>query len=236
MISVVIPIYNTSPEYFRECVESILAQTLVDFEVLVVDNGSSEDHYRQYEKICEDPRIQLHKIERVEGMKNLSRAVNHGIKNSKFDLIARMDADDTMVKDRLQKQVDYFENNRVDILGGQIKFMGTNRIKSHPEEITLKYPLTDYWVMNHPTVAFRKARVVEIGGYSEKPEYLAEDYELWTRALSKGLKLKNMQEVLVHYRVTNSSLTNLDKSNKKYNLLISHIRDVYRNKVSSKIK
>jgi len=236
VISVVIPIYNTSPEYFRECIESILVQTLDAFEVLVVDNGSTEEHYKEYDALCQDPRIHLHKIERVEGMKNLSRAVNHGIKNSKFDLVARMDADDVMVRNRLQKQVDYFKNNEVDILGGGIRFMGTSNIKSHPKVISLEYPLTDYWVMNHPTVAFRKDKVVEIGGYSEKPEYLAEDYELWTRALSRGLKLENIQEVLVHYRVTSSSLTNLDKSNKKYNLLISHIRDVYRNKVSSKIK
>jgi len=75
-----------------------------------------------------------------------------------------------------------------------------------------------------------------VGGYLDRPEYLAEDYELWTRALSKGLILKNMKEVLVHYRVSNSSLTNLDKKNKKYNLLMAHIRDVYRNNIDGRIK
>ena len=105
MISVVIPIYNTSPAHFKECVDSILDQTLSNFEVLVVDNGSREEYFREYEQICKDSRIHLHKIERIEGMKNLSRAVNYGIKFSKFDFVARMDADDVMVKDRLEKQV-----------------------------------------------------------------------------------------------------------------------------------
>lgn len=236
MISVVIPLYNTSPDYFKECIDSILNQTLKDFEVLVIDNGSKEQFLKEYQRICDDPRIHLHQIERIEGMKNLSRAVNYGIKFAKFDLVARMDADDVMVHDRLEKQVRYLNDNEVDILGGQICYMGTNRIKSHPEVISLEYPLRDYWIMNHPTVAFKKQRIIDIGGYSEKPDYLAEDYELWTRALSKGLRVENLQEVLVYYRVTPTSLTNHDKKNKNYSLLISHIRDVYRNKIGGKVK
>ncbi len=236
MISVVIPIYNTNPEHFRECISSILSQSLQDFEVVIVDNGSRKEYYDEYEKICDDPRLLLKKIDRIQGMKNLSRAVNFGIKVSKFDLIARMDADDIMHKNRLEKQVNYFKTNEVDILGGQICFLGTTNIKTHPETIGLDYPLRDFWVMNHPTVAFRKEKIIEIGGYAEKPSYLAEDYELWTRALSKGLSIQNLQEVLVYYRVSPNSLTNIDKQNSKYNMLISHIRDVYRNKVGHKLK
>lgn len=222
--------------HFRECIDSVLSQTLSEFEVLVIDNGSDKDLLDQYIEICNDDRVHLHTIKRIEGAKNLSRAVNHGIKVSKFNLIARMDADDTMVKNRLERQVEYLQNNDVDILGGQIRFMGTDRIKAHPRVITLDYPLKDYWVMNHPTVSFKKDRVVEIGSYYEKPDYLAEDYELWTRALSSGLRIENLQEVLVNYRMSPNSLTNHDKKNKNYNLLISHIRDVYRNKVGDKIK
>lgn len=236
MISVVIPIYNTIPDYFKECIDSIIDQTFKYFEVLVIDNGSSKENFKEYEKICKDSRISLHQIERIDGMKNLSRALNFGIKLAKFDLIARMDADDTMIKNRLERQVDYLKNNDVDILGGQIRFMGTNSIKTHPRVIGLDYPLKDYWVMNHPTVSFKKDRIMEIGGYYEKPDYLAEDYELWTRALSSGLRIENLQEVLVNYRVSNDSLTSHDKKNKNYNLLMSHIRDVYRNKVGDKIK
>lgn len=224
MISIVIPIYNTEPSFFAECMESVYRQTFQDFEVIVVDNGSEQSKIDEYLKICDNPKVRFLNCERVEDAKNISIAINKGVLDSRFKLIARMDSDDIMHQDRLRKQFNYFRNEKVDILGGQVAFIGSSMIKSHPSLIDVEYCLKNDWIMNHPTVMFKKHKILDAGLYRFKPNYIPEDFELWTRCLSKGCIIKNLQEVLVFYRLLRNSQSKKDQQNRNYNALFSHIR------------
>ena len=226
MISIVIPIYNTEPSLFADCMESVYNQTFQDFEVVVVDNGSEQSKIDEYLKICDNPKVRFLNSERLEGAKNISIALNKGVLNSQFELIGRMDSDDLMHQDRLRKQFDFFRNEDVDILGGQIAFIGSGRIKSHPPVVDIDYCLRNNWVMNHPTVMFKKQKIVDIGLYRDKPNYLPEDFELWARCLSKGYTIKNLQEVLVFYRLLEDSQSKQDMQNINYNAIFAHIRKI----------
>jgi glycosyltransferase involved in cell wall biosynthesis len=226
MISIVIPIYNTEPSLFADCMESVYSQTFQDFEVVVVDNGSEQSKIDEYLKICDNPKVRFLNSERVEGAKNISIALNKGVLNSQFELIARMDSDDLMHQDRLRKQFDFFRNEDVDILGGQIAFIGSGGIKSHPPVVDIDYCLRNNWVMNHPTVMFKKQKIVDAGLYRDKPNYLPEDFELWARCLSKGYRIRNLQEVLVFYRLLEDSQSKQDMQNRNYNAIFAHIRKI----------
>lgn len=230
MISVVIPLYNTEPEFFKECVDSVVAQTIKDIEVLIIDNGSSQENIKNYKSHIEKyDNFKFFEIQREYGKKNLSIALNYGIKKSSYGLIARMDADDRMLPDRLQKQYTYFLNNNVDILGGQLKYMDSTGITRHPMIIEKETPLRMDWFLNHPTVMFKKESIERIGGYHESPEYLAEDYELWLRSLKNNLIIHNLSDILIEYRVHSDNLTSMDKTNPMYEKLFRYIKDGYIN-------
>lgn len=229
MISVIIPNYNTNFSFFKECIDSILKQTYQQFEIIIVDNGSDENNivlYKQYLQSL-DKDIKFLTCERQNNKKNLSIALNIAIKNCKYNLVARMDADDIMMPNRLQKQYDYFVNNNVDILGGQLQYLHDNNITNHPLIITKEIPMNSIWFINHPSVMFKKDKILQIGGYKEEPEFLAEDYELWTRSIKNNLIIHNLNDVIIKYRLHNSNLTFKDKNNPYYNILLDYIRKGY---------
>ena len=88
-------------------------------------------------------------------------------------------------------------------------------------------PINSIWFINHPTVMFNKEKIVEIGGYREEPEFIAEDYELWTRSLKNNLNIYNMNDILIKYRVHDSNLTFKDKNNPYYEILLNYIKKGY---------
>lgn len=229
MISVVIPNYNTNFLFFKECIDSILQQTFQNYEIIIIDNGSEEKNIEMYKNYINkfDKDIKFIHCERQINKKNLSIAVNNGIKISKYNIIARMDADDIMMPQRLEKQYNYFINNKVDILGGQLQYLHNNQVTNHPTIITKEMPINSIWFINHPTVMFNKEKIVEIGGYREEPEFIAEDYELWTRSLKNNLNIYNMKDILIKYRVHDSNLTFKDKNNPYYEILLNYIKKGY---------
>jgi len=228
MISVVIPNYNTKYEYFVECIESVVKQDFNNFEIIVVDNGSEEILFKKYEEYTKDIKnLKLLRCDRIPNKKNLSVALNYGILNSKYDVVARMDADDIMLKDRLTKQYNYLINNKVDILGGQLEYLNNSGRTNHPTIVTKEIPINSIWFINHPTVMFRKNKIIEIGLYKEEPEFIAEDYELWTRSLKNDLVIHNINDVVIKYRVHEGNLTFKDKANPYYESLLNYIRKGY---------
>lgn len=229
MISVVIPNYNTNFVFFKECIDSILQQTFQNYEIIIIDNGSEEKNIEMYKNYINkfDKDIKFIHCERQINKKNLSIAVNNGIKISKYNIIARMDADDIMMPQRLEKQYNYFINNKVDILGGQLQYLHNNQVTNHPTIITKEMPINSIWFINHPTVMFNKEKILEIGGYREEPEFIAEDYELWTRSLKNNLNIYNMNDILIKYRVHDSNLTFKDKNNPYYEILLNYIKKGY---------
>lgn len=229
MISVIIPNYNTNISFFQECIDSVVNQTFKHYEIIIIDNGSEQKNIEIYKKYISKINKEIRFIEsnRQLNKKNLSIALNLGIKESKYNLVARMDSDDIMLPTRLQKQFDYFQDNEVDILGGQLEYLHNNQTTSHPKIITKDIPIYSIWFINHPTVMFKKNKIINIGGYREEPEFIAEDYELWTRSLKNELKIHNLQDILIRYRVHDSNLTFKDKNNPYYEVLLNYIKKGY---------
>ena len=224
-VSVLMPVYNTNPEHLKESIESVLNQTYQEFELVIVNNSSnSEKTLEVLEKYKSNPKVSVYDCEREEEKKNLSVALNLGISKTKYDLIARIDSDDNMLPERLEKQVKYMnENPNVSILGTQLVNMSSKKETSHPEDIHEFYYFENTHILNHPTVMFRKQDIVEVGGYPESPDKIPEDFILWTKALRAGKKIRNLSEVLVEYRDDAMGLSMIDSTNENWNKAIASV-------------
>lgn len=211
MISVLLPVYNTPSTYLYQCVESILKQTFQNFEIVIVDNGSQDietidvlDHYSYNDK------IKTYICDRIPGKKNLSVALNYGLKKCQFEFVARMDSDDLMHPKRLEKQLKYMQDNpNVDILGTQLQHIDgdLSTVTNHPEIISPLYYKVKTHILNHPSVMFKRDRILDLGGYQEYPDHIPEDFILWVKALKANYVIRNLQEVLLFYRNRQDSLS-----------------------------
>ena len=215
-ISVIIPVYNCEA-HIEEAVVSILNQTFENFEIICVDDCSSDKSLEKIENIRNiDNRIKLFKNNTNLG---IARTLNICIE--KVDLcakyIVRMDADDVSLRTRLQEQWDYMESNPdVDISGAWVETFGERKekkIRRYPENhCDIISHFSKYNCIWHPTV-IAKAGFFRENDLRYDPMYKAEDYELWARSYVKyGAKFGNIQKVLLNYRTHSKQLTveNLD--------------------------
>lgn len=199
-VSVVMAAFNCE-QFLREAIESILNQTFSDFEFLIVDDGSTDatsDLLAEFAR--KDKRIQAHCFDYNHG---LAVALNHGIGHASGEYIARMDADDISMPERLATQVAFMEVNLdVGICGTWIEVFGDT--KGH----VWKYP-TDHPdivaqmlfsnALAHPSVMMRAGLLAENNlRYDENIRY-AQDYELWSRAIYKMI-FANIPQILVKHR------------------------------------
>jgi glycosyltransferase involved in cell wall biosynthesis len=213
-ISVLMPVYNSS-QYLAEAIESVLAQTFEDFEFVIIDDYSMDNSVQIINNyISRDSRINLVKNELGKGLVN---ALIFGITQCRAPLIARMDADDICLPERLRLQF-LFLKTHLDIHALGTDYFRFNEevgygIDSHPSD-----PLELAWKMGwktqlgHPTVMFRKSTIEAVGGY---PDMAAEDYALFSK-IAIQYKVANLNEVLLKYRWhgKNKSLLELDLSQK----------------------
>ena len=205
LISVLMPVYN-GEAYLREAIDSILGQTFTDFEFLIINDGST-DGTKDIILSYTDPRIRY--IENEQNLK-LIATLNKGIDLCQGKYIARMDADDVSVPERLQKQVEYMEANvTVGILGTGFTSYGSSSKEtcfypsSHDEIATMLVYQTTF---SHPTVMIRTS-VLRQHNVRFDPEFLhAEDFELWIRLIgvTKGA---NLQESLLNYRMHDTNIS-----------------------------
>lgn len=206
MVSVIMSVYNAE-EYLAEAIESILLQTFEDFEFIIVDDKSRDNSLNIIKKYNQkDGRIKLIKNKQNLG---LTRSLNKGLSIAKYKYIARMDADDISMSDRFEKQVEFLEGNKnIDILGSYAydinsknKIIGERRVPLNHSNIIEMLPILSPLI--HPSVMVRKISLDKINGYNEKYR-TSQDYELWFRAASKGLKFHNLPEYLLKYRMDNN--------------------------------
>jgi len=141
----------------------------------------------------------------------LSYALNIGLMNCKFEYIARMDTDDICLNDRFEKQLLFFKNNpEVDIVGSFAKRIDENG------NITkkIKVPISNMEIQKliwtcpliHPSVMFKKSKILAVGNYNPQSGHRQDDYELWFRSAVGGLKFANVPEYLILYRFSNDNL------------------------------
>ncbi|MBW7675615.1 glycosyltransferase family 2 protein [Chryseobacterium chendengshani] len=208
-ISVVMPVYN-GEKYLKEAIDSILNQTLIDFELLIINDGSS-DHTESIVKSYMDDRIVYLKNEQNIG---LIKTLNKGLDLARGEFIARMDQDDISLPERFEKQISVLEKNpEIGVCGTWFTLFRENQedqIIKHPESNdSIKIGLLTSCLVGHPTVMIRK---MAIGDYRYDINYqAAEDYELWTR-LIKITGFHNIQESLLRYRFHHTNMSVLENS------------------------
>lgn len=209
-ISVVMSVYN-GEKYLHEAINSILNQTLSDFEFIIINDGSTDNSLNiieEYEK--KDNRIRI--IDREN--RGLSCSLNEGIKIARSELIARMDADDISKENRLEVQVDYLDKNKeIGLVGTWVKLIdengcvkGVKKEPIDPEEIIDK--ILTYSCFNHGSVIFQKSIFEKAGKYSnafpENPPN--EDFALWNRMLQIASGA-NISQYLYKLRQHSSSVS-----------------------------
>ncbi len=207
-IAVIMSVYN-GQQFIAPAVESVLAQTFSDFEFVVVDDGSSDatlETLRRYAR--QDDRIRLCECPHA----GLTPALNHGLSLSRAPLIARMDADDISLPDRLAVQYRYMQTHeRCVLLGGAYELIdvrGRLLIKLCPpvDDASLqRHCLEGRCPIIHSAAMYRRDAAMRIGGYD--PRYaVAQDLDLWLRLGEVG-ELASLPDVLVKYRMHAQSLS-----------------------------
>jgi glycosyltransferase involved in cell wall biosynthesis len=200
-VSVLMPVYNAEP-YLAEAVESIQGQTFADFEFLIVDDGSrdrSRDLLERY--AASDVRLRLTSRPNT----GYTVALNELLRSANGEFVARMDADDVALPQRLARQVDYLQaHHDVVCVGSAVHLIdaaGRFLRDGHPgmdHEAIQRRALAGDCPLNHPSVMLRRAAVEAVGGYRAEFEP-AEDLDLWLRLGEVG-RLTNLPEVLMKYR------------------------------------
>ena len=198
-------------DFLPATLKSIWAQSYHDFELLVVDDGSTDNTPRILND-CKDPRL---RILRNETRRKLAGALNRGLHEARGELIARMDADDMMYPKRLEYQVSFMDRHpHVGLCGGQVRaFDGNPNPKmSFPRRYEdIKAFALFYAPFAHPTVMFRREWFVK-QRLTYRPEfYPTEDYELWSRAI-RCFPCANLLKSLIRYRIHDKSMTGAEWS------------------------
>lgn len=201
-VTVLMAVYN-GEKYVRQSVDSVLAQTLLDFEFLLIDDGSTDTT----PQLLRDYALSDHRIKLISGAnKGLTKCLNEGLQLARAPYVARMDSDDICLPDRLQKQRDFLDA-RPDILlvGSQVELMDPQGAPIGPKTALVldadaidSALLVKGWPVVHPSVMMRRDAVLQIGGYCEK--YVTnQDHDLFLRLAEIG-PLANLPDVLLRYR------------------------------------
>ena len=199
-ISVILPVRNGNPDHFKLSVESILHQTFSDFELIIVDD-SDDDSNEKLAKSYNDARIKIIQ----GGHKNLAAAINRGMDIAQGEYIARMDSDDISYPERFQKQVDFLDSHfEISLLGTAYREIPAGKVIIFPENLKYMDILQKCYLV-HPSVMFRKSDFEKYNLRYTEEFSVAEDYELWSRAV-KYLNIANLKDVLLDYRVNKDSL------------------------------
>lgn len=218
-VSVVMPVYNAEL-FLAEAIESILAQTFIDFEFIILNDGSTD----KSREIIEKYAVQDARIVFVDDATNTGYVprLNQGIALAKGEYIARMDADDISLPHRFTKQVTYLDSHKkIAVVGSSASTIDAYgkvgkgwTLRATPAETRVHFLFTNY--VMHPTVMMRKSMIPE-GGYSTA-FMPAEDFELWTRILHEQKERKNANviwsfpEPLLQYRSHPASTSEANKT------------------------
>ena len=215
-ISVLLPCFNAAAT-LEEALTSLKTQTYPDFEVICVDDGSTDETAAMLEKWAKcDPRFILIKGDH----QGVVGAANLGLSNCRGPVVVRMDADDRSHPDRIRLQREYLmENPDVAVVGSLVKgfpadqvgegfqlyYQWLNSLLTHEDitrEIFVESPIAN------PCAAFRKSVVQDLGGYQDHG--WPEDYDLWLRLYLAGAKFAKIPEVLLEWREHAERLTHTD--------------------------
>jgi glycosyltransferase involved in cell wall biosynthesis len=205
-ITVLMPAYNAG-KYIGEAIHSVLAQTFPNFELLIVNDGSTDNTLAEIRKF-NDPRIRVIECEH----KGVSPTLNRGLAEACGKYIARFDADDICYPERLRIQYDFMEGNPGYVLVGSEEdyidvngeYIFTSKYQAYTDEEIRKL---DRFIcpFSHVSVIYRKNEVIAAGGYDVNA-CTFEDHLLWLKLINMG-KVCNLRQPLVKYRFNPESVT-----------------------------
>jgi len=227
-VSVLVSSYNTKHKYIHECLESIKEQQgHIGIELVWINDGSHElstalleralEQFRLVTRFC---RVVYHKMECNKG---ISACLNKGVLMCSNELIVKHDSDDIMKPHRIKTQIAFLQSHPdCVVVGSNVSFLrvvnGTLMLAGdtrHPSELTwASYKATkpySHWIMNHPSLLYKRSAVLAIGNYSQEPS-IFEDFEVELKLLKQFGRIYNIAESLVLYRVHPDQVTYAGKS------------------------
>lgn len=203
VVSVVLPVFNAAP-YLAAALASVQAQTFADFEIVAVDDGSTDGSAAILDRFAAtEPRLRI--IRRPNT--GIVGALNDGLAAATGEFIARMDADDRCAPERFARQVDYLRQHRECVgLGSAFRFIDDTgaplkECRREADHAAIERDLLagDGGALIHPAAMFRREAVVWAGGYREVAQWV-EDLDLYLRLARLG-RLANLDAVLLDYRL-----------------------------------
>lgn len=213
IVSVVLPVFNAQ-KYLRACIDSILAQTLTNLELIVLNDGST-DSSEEIVLGYKDERIRYVKNEKNLG---LIETLNKGLKLATGKYIARMDADDVSLKERFERQVEYLDKNpSYGLLGTwfqQLRLSQKTLKKTLTGSDILKAELLFRSAFAHPSVMVRRSIIVDHDLSYDAVFPHAEDYELWTR-IAEVTAVDNLPDALLLYRIHEKQVSRVKSEEKE---------------------
>lgn len=213
LVSVLLPVFN-GEQYIKKAAFSILNQSHKELELLIIDDCSTDKSYQMSMNISEqDNRVRVFKNQKNLG---LTKSLNLLINESSGKYLARQDSDDWSEVTRLEKQLNYLNNKKIDVVYARSVRSDTNNIFPRlsyylPLDFVLKYknPLI------HGTMFAKKNIIEKVGGYDEDFIY-SQDYKLAYDLINSGYKLKIMKDVLYNSNFINNISTNKKNEQKYY--------------------
>jgi len=202
MISIIMPCYNAS-KYVREAIDSVLAQTHIDFEFIIIDDCSTDDTWEIIQSYT-DKRIKAYRND--ENLK-IVKTRNKGFKHATREYIAIFDSDDVCCPDRFERQLKHLQaHEKCVLVGSSLDIINEDSVitgrRSYPASATRKMMLR-YNYIAQPSVMFRKSLLDEVGVYQSNGHDRARDYDLWMRMSEVG-ELHNLQQPVIKYRISST--------------------------------
>jgi glycosyltransferase involved in cell wall biosynthesis len=238
-VSILIPSYNTCESYLVECMTSIKEQVgHFGIELVWIDDFSSDEYTAILVNLLHSIFDNLKHIKVVYQKNRMNRGISfclhQGVIACSNEIILRMDSDDIMMNNRIQKQIEFMNKNPSCVLCGTnlISFYEENGVKNeiqrtfHKEVLTwkeYKQNPTD-WFLNHPTLCFRKTAILKAGNYRKNFRVAFEDLDMELRVFKMFGAIYNVNECLLLYRRHTSQITssieNIQLNNHLKKLLI----------------
>lgn len=205
--SVLMSVYfKDNPKWLKESIDSILNQTVKTNDFVIIKDGPLTEELEKVLKEYSEKNPKTMNIVSLEENLGLGPALAIGIEKCKNEWIARMDSDDICVKDRIEKQLKIINTKEVDIVGSNIaefidSIENVQAVRELPEtDVEIKKFSKRRNPFGHPSVIFRKNKVIEAGNF--RSYYLCEDYDMWIRMIEKNAICYNIQENLVYMRIS----------------------------------
>ena len=211
LVSILIPVYNCE-KFIRETIESVLSQTYEKIEVIIINDGST-DNTENVILSFQDSRIKYFKNTKNQ---KLIETLNIGLDYCNGKYIARIDADDIALPERIEKQVLFLENNQECVVLGTSAYIinhdgiSVDNLTYHCKSNDISFLMAFYCPVIHPSVLIR-SDIIRTNNLKFDKEYLhAEDYEFWTR-ISKFGEISNLEIPLIKYRTHSSQISKLNQ-------------------------